>query len=262
MNKRPLIFLGAVIFFSLAGCTASRQTASLPQTGKTQSPVQQTPLSTVLSSIAAPPPGGATVEPTQAPTLTATMVATQPPGTSPAVTPAPGTSPTPPVNPALAARLTNTCDLLSSHDLAKILVTGELEREPVQTNQVDHPLFSAENVPATEVTCVYYEFHNPGKKNQELLQVTYWLDLPGQGASATAWQKAWMDAAQAAQPVSGIGDQAFLSQYGELSFKQGSLYFTLQVVDTSRTAQQNDQITHQVANDMLNNLATMQIPGP
>jgi len=167
----------------------------------------------------------------------------------------------PVISPSLSARLTNTCDLLNSNDLAKILVTGELEREPVQTNPVDHPVFSTENVPATEVTCVFYEFHSPGKKDQELLQVTYWLDLPGQGASATAWQKAWTDAIQTGQPVSGIGDQAFRSQNGELSFKQGSLYFTLQVVDTSRTAQQNDQITRQVASDMLNNLATMEKAG-
>ena len=258
MNGKSLIFFCTAILFSLAGCTATRQPASLPQTGGTQTAAQQTPVGTILSPTAALPSAEVTAKPVQATTPVVTMMPTQSPGTSPAATlPAQAVSPTPVITPSLAARLTNTCDLLSSNDLAKILVTGELEREPVQANPVDHPVFSTENVPATEVTCVYYEFHNPGKKNQELLQVTYWLDLPGQGASATAWQKAWTDAAQAAQPISGIGDQAFLSQNGELSFKQGSLYFTLQVVDTSRTAEQNADITRQLANDMLQNLALM-----
>jgi hypothetical protein len=236
MNRKYLIFFGALILISLAGCTAGSSSAALPQTGGTR-PSQATPLGTSV----------ATNGPTRPATTAPATAAPQPSPTMPGATTQPSEPPvTSGLSPDLTARLTNTCGLLNSNDLASILVTGELETE---------------NVPATEVNCVYYEFHNPGKKDQELLQVTYWLDLPGQGVSGAAWRKVWTDATQKGQQVSGIGDQAFVSSDGELSFKQGSLYFTLEIVDTSRSAQQNVQISHRLAADMLKNLASMQNSG-
>jgi hypothetical protein len=191
-------------------------------------------------------------------------------------------SPTPgvAVNPALVNQLSNNCNLVNSQDLASIFGTGELEREPVKDATVDHPAFSTENVPANEVTCVMYEFHNPGKTTEELLQVTYWVDTPGQGAPGanalahtartgalahtartSAWQRAWADAAQSGQAVSGIGDQAFFSQTGQLVFRQGGLYFTLELVDTSQTASWIEQVSRQVAKDMLQHLASLTAAG-
>ncbi len=256
MKNKSLLILCTTALFLLAGCSSNRQTSSLPLTGVTQAPTKQ------ASKATAPPAGTQVTIPTEQITQTAVTAVPSQPASS--ATPIAGSASTTPSFPAstmsgaLKNRLTNTCDLLNSNDLAKILVTGELEAEPVKTNPVDHPVFSNVQVPATEVTCIFYEFHNPGKKDQELLQVTYWVDLPGQGATSAAWQKAWSDAAQAGQPVRGIGEQAFQNKDGELSFSQDGLYFTLQIVDTSRTAQQNQQITDQVASDMLNNLASMQ----
>lgn len=259
MKTRSLLMICSSALFILAGCSSNRQTSSLPLTSGTQAPTPQ------ATQAASPPAATPVTLPTDQTTQPATTVtASQPASSATPMAGAASTTPSPPTttsNRALKNRLTNTCDLLNSNDLAKILVTGELEREPVQTNPVNHPVFSSEQVPATEVNCVFYEFHNPGKKDQELLQVTYWVDLPGQGTNSAAWQKAWTDAAQAGQPVSGVGEQAFLSKDGEMSFSQDGLYFTLQIVDTSRTAQQNQQIGRQIAADMLANLALMQKSG-
>jgi hypothetical protein len=262
MNKKFLVFISAVLFLSLAGCSASKPSSQLPATGGTQFATQQPQAGTAAATSAPTQPP--TAAPTQPPTSAPTAQATQPAASTPQVTGSPsGTSSSsaPLITPALAARLSNTCDLLNSHDLAKILVTGELVKEPVQTTPLDHPIFSTAKIPVTEVNCVYYEFHNPGKKDQELLQVTYWLDLPGQGVSSAAWQKLWTEAAKAGQPVSGIGAGAFTSNNDELTFEQDKLYFTLQIVDTSRTKAQNAQIQQQIAQDMLTNLASIQNSG-
>lgn len=266
MNRNFLVFVGAIFFLSLAGCTAGNSSAQLPITGGTQTPIQQSPVGTaaVTAAPTQPPTSAPTAMATQSQTTAPTAMATQGSAATPQATSSPSATsgaPAPTINQALATRLTNTCGLLNSNDLAKILTTGELVKEPVQASPVNHPIFSSANVSATEVNCVYYEFHNPGKKDQELLQVTYWLDLPGQGVSSAAWQKAWTDAAQAGQPVSGIGAGAFTNSSGELVFEQDNLYFTLQIVDTSRTTAQNAQIQQQVASDMLNNLASMQKSG-
>jgi len=249
MNKKILVFVSAVFFLLLAGCSGSTPSGQLPGTGGTQSPTQQSQAGTTA----------ATTAPNQAPAA----APTQPAASTPEATTSPSTSgaPAPNINPVLATRLSNTCDLLNSNDLAKILVTGELVKEPVQTTPVEHPIFSTANVPVTEVNCVYYEYHNPGKKDQELLQVTYWLDMPGQGVADSAWQNVWSEAVKNGQPLSEIGTDAFTGSNGELTFKQDNFYFTLQIVDTSRTTAQNAQIQQQIAKDMLNNLALMQKSG-
>jgi predicted small lipoprotein YifL len=221
-----------------------------------------TVLTASLAACAGKPP--AQIPGTQAATNTAqpATTATEPSLVAPdasATRPAPGStsSSLPPVDPAVAAQLTNTCGLLNSQDLATILVTGELVKEPVQVSQVGHPIFTTQPAPADEVTCVFYEFHNPGKSTQELLQVTYWVDMPGQEASAAAWGLAWSQAAQAGQAVTGAGDQAFFDSNGRLTFRQGDLYFTVEIVDTSRTPEQRSQIAKQVAADMLQHLAAL-----
>lgn len=262
MNKKILIFMSAIFFLSLASCSGSSPSAQLPGTGGTPSLTQQSQAGTTAATTA--PTQALTAMPTQPGTAAPTAMATQPAASTPKATASPSASsgaPAPNINPALATRLSNTCDLLNSNDLAKILVTGELVKEPVQTTPVDHPIFSTANVPVTEVNCMYYEFHKPGKKDQELLQVTYWLDIPGQGVSNTAWQNTWGEAAKSGQPLSGIGTGAFTNSNGELTFKQDNFYFTLQIVDTSRTSAQNAQIQQQIAKDMLNNLASMQKSG-
>ena len=217
--------------FSLAGCVGGVKTGQVPETEGIPAPSQQ-------------PAAGTAARP---------AVTAQPATGTPV--------PIPVVNPALAARLSNTCDLLNSADLASILSTGELQREPVKTSPVKHPVFSTQNVPATEITCLFYEFHNPGKKNEELLQVTYWVDLPGQVAWLAPWQQIWKGAAKSGKNVAGIGDQAFVSSNSRLTFKKSSLYFTLEVVDTSRSADQRMQIARQLAGDMLKRLAAMQASG-
>jgi hypothetical protein len=161
------------------------------------------------------------------------------------------------VDPTLANQLTNSCILLNSHDLARILATNELARDPVTVKAFDHPIFSEQPVSVNEVSCRFYEFHNPRKAGEELLQVTYWVDIPGQGVSSEAWRQSWLQAAASGQMVSGIGEQAFQGENGRLTFEQGNLYFTVEIVDPSRSAAQNEQISRLVAVDMIQRLTNL-----
>ncbi|MEJ2555173.1 MAG: hypothetical protein P8186_02855 [Anaerolineae bacterium] len=126
-------------------------------------------------------------------------------------------------------------------------------------SQVNHLVFSKATISATESSCVYYVFHEPGSKDMELLQVTYWVDRPDQ-AAPSAWAQVWVDArATAAQAVSGIGDGAFYHD-GRLTFKKGSLYVTIEIVDTnlntdtSAGAHQQIEMEKRIALDTLSRL--------
>jgi hypothetical protein len=170
-------------------------------------------------------------------------------------TPVPSPSPKSTQN----AELTNNCDLLDSRELASFFSSAEVVLPTPQVNQVERPVFSTESAPATEVSCVFYVFHNPGSKDMVLLQVSYWLDLPDQ-ATPRVWSQVWTDASsQSAQAVSGIGEAAFY-QDGRLSFKEGKLYVTVEAIgtqvstETPAGVQQQLDIEKKVALDMLNRL--------
>jgi hypothetical protein len=156
-------------------------------------------------------------------------------------------------------RLMNSCDLLNSRDVASLFSSAEVEGPRHRVSQVNHLVFSKATISATESSCVYYVFHEPGSKDMELLQVTYWVDIPDQ-AAPSAWAQVWVDArAKAAQAVSGIGDGAFYHD-GRLTFKKGSLYVTIEIVDTnlntdtSAGANQQIEMEKRIALDTLSRL--------
>jgi hypothetical protein len=156
-------------------------------------------------------------------------------------------------------RLMNSCDLLNSRDVASLFSSAEVEGPKHQVSQVNHLVFSTATISATESSCVYYVFHEPGSKDMELLQVTYWVDIPGQ-ATPSVWAQVWVDAgSKAAQAVSGIGDGAFYND-GRLTFKKGSLYVTIEIVgtnlntDTSAGVNQQIKMEKQIALDALSRL--------
>ncbi len=195
-------------------------------------------------------------------------------GVSPAVnvagrTPAPAQTPTPQAGmtptastatPSLSstgapdARLTSNCLLLDSRDIASLFSSAEVMKPVYQLSQVNHVIFSAENISATESSCINYAFHQPGSKDGEMLQVTYWVDVPDR-ATASAWARIWTDArSKAAQAVPGIGEDAFYD-HGRLTFKEGNAYVTLEAVgsklnaDTQAGAAQQIAIEKQLALD-------------
>src|SRR5512133_1200370 len=156
-----------------AGCYPASQTPTSP--GETVPP----------ESAAAVPqtaqPGSATVAPAYAtPTIqpsTAGATAEARPPTVPAATsggaaPAPGAG--------LVRRLTNSCDLIDSHDLATLMMTAEIQRGPHTVGQVDRLIFGGSGISATESSCIFFAYHKPGSNTGEMLQVQYWVDMPGQ----------------------------------------------------------------------------------
>ncbi len=157
--------------------------------------------------------------------------------------------------------ITSTCSLLNSYDLASLYTTHtEVIRPTPQVSQVNHSVFSTQNVSADEISCVYYVFHLPGSATGQVLQVSYWVDTPDQ-ATPAAWAQVWTDASsRAAQSVSGIGQGAFYAD-GRLTFKKGDYYMTIEVVGTSDTlntstpagADEQLKIEKQVALDALKN---------
>ncbi len=157
--------------------------------------------------------------------------------------------------------LTSTCDLLNSRDVSLLFSSAEHEGPVHSASQVDHPIFSTQAVSATEVSCVFYVFYPPGYSHQQVLQVTYWLDVPSR-AAPDAWAQVWTNAkSKAAQAVSGVGNDAFYSG-GRLTFKQGDVYVTIEIIGTSLNpdvkagVSQQMQWEKQIALDVLGNLNT------
>jgi hypothetical protein len=135
-------------------------------------------------------------------------------------------APTP--GPTLAVWL-NSCTLLSSRDAASFLTTAEVEGPDHQIAAVNHTIFSTQPISATESSCIYYVFYHPGRADQKLLQITYWLDVRGQ-TTVAAWDRLWTEAQSGAkQTISGIGDEAFYNE-DQLSFNKGSVYVTIGIV--------------------------------
>jgi hypothetical protein len=189
-----------------------------------------------------------TPTPVATPTPEITLAPTEPP-------PLPLASP----NSTVVHQLSNNCDLLGSRELASFFSSAEVVLPTPQVTQVKHVVFSAERVPAREISCIYYVFYHPGKKDQVLLQVTYWVDLPD-GTTTSAWPQVWGDAAsKATQSVSGLGDQAFYMN-GRLSFKKGSIYVTVETIETQPgpqatvTANQRLDMEKRIALDALKRL--------
>jgi hypothetical protein len=156
-------------------------------------------------------------------------------------------------------RATNTCDLLTSRDLASFFSSAEVEGPTHQVGPVSQIIFSTQSISATQSACVYYVFHQPGSRDMVMLQVTYWVDVPAQVPGA-AWAQIWTDASSgAAQTLSGIGDGAFYND-GRLTFKKDNLYLTVEVVgtalDTNTSVGQQQQLDmeKQVALDALSRL--------
>jgi hypothetical protein len=189
---------------------------------------------------------------TSTPTLSA--VATQQAGAGEAAkTPSP--APAEATNPLLLDR----CNLLDSRDLASLFSSAEVVLPQPKTSQVDHVIFSSEKTPASETSCTYYVFHRPGKADSEMLQVTYWIDIPDQ-AIESGWTQVWTDAhSKGSQPVSGLESGAFFEN-GRLTFKKGSTYVTVEAISTylntgtNTGAEQQIQIEKQIAQDALNRL--------
>jgi hypothetical protein len=206
--------------FAAAGCSGARGTSSL--------------------GLLTP-----TSEPTQAARIT-------PSSFEPITTPVPGST---------DSLITSRCSLLDSYNLASLYTTHtEVILPTPQVSQVNHAIFSTQSISADEISCVYYVFHLPGSVNEQVLQVSYWVDTPAR-ATPTAWAQVWTDASSSAsQAISGIGQGAFY-EAGKLTFKKGDFYVTIEVVGTSDTlntstpAGLTDQlkIEKQVALDALKN---------
>jgi hypothetical protein len=157
--------------------------------------------------------------------------------------------------------LTMSCSLLNSQDLANFFTSHtEVMLPEIQINQVEHPIFSVQNAPGTETSCVFYAFHLPGSSAEIMLQVNYWVDVPSQSASRKAWAQEWTQAkSEAGQPTLGIGDDAFFKD-GRLTFEKGDLYVTIEATETDLDlktplgVEKQAAIEKQIALDMLNRL--------
>ena len=157
----------------------------------------------------------------------------------------PTLAPSPPSEGATNYRLTNNCSLLNSRDIASFYSSAEVMAPVHKVSQVNHVVFSTESISATESSCIDYAFHKPGSKDMELLQVTYWVDIPGQ-ATSSAWAKVWTDARlKATQAVPNIGEDAFYHN-GRLTFKEGDVYVTLEAVGTNLNTDTQAGVTQQI----------------
>jgi hypothetical protein len=142
-------------------------------------------------------------------------------------------------------RTGNSCTLINSNDLAHLFPPhNEIVREPPKTGPVGHPPFSEAEATGTETDCLFYDFHQPGKINGWMLQVTYLVDVPDP-SELQAWSQAWADAkAQSEQPISGLGGEAFASG-ANLFIKLGDIYISFESADTQvdeKTAAGADQL--------------------
>ena len=128
--------------------------------------------------------------------------------------------------------IANSCRLINSNDLAHLFPPhNEIVRDPPTTGPVSHPPFSDAAVAGTETNCTFYDFHQPGQLAGWMYQVTYLIDVPDSGASQT-WNQAWEVAkAKSAQPVSGLGDEAFVIG-ANLYIKVGDAYISFESTDT------------------------------
>jgi len=163
-------------------------------------------------------PPSTPIQPTAAPALTPTII------------------PTPTSSGASAENaligIANSCMLINSNDLAHLFPPhNEIVRDPPVTGRVHHPPFSDAAAAGTETSCTFYDFHQPGQLDGWMYQVTYRVAVPDP-AAAPAWSQAWQAAkATSAQPVSGLGDEAFASG-ANLFIKLGNIYISFESTGT------------------------------
>ncbi len=206
----------------------------------------------LLSACATPPP--ATLAPTSAPAATSTPAAATSAPTSAASAPlADATAqPTAQVTPecmtdwfrpgcvvgAQASSITaQDCALVTRHDMAGFF-SGETSQPVQKVDTVNHLIFTQDQTPGLESSCLYYTYNVSAKKTGHSYQITYWVDRPGQ-ATQQQWTNLWATTrAAAVQPVSGLGDDGFFNG-GILTFKKGDLYISVQVLRMDA----NDQVT-------------------
>ncbi len=134
------------------------------------------------------------------------------------------------------------CELVTRHDIAGFF-SGETSQPVQQVKTVDHPVFSTDTVPVIESSCLLYTYNVSALKSGHSYQTTYWVDRPARN-EPDQWAKLWSDAeSQGAQPVSGIGDEAFIKG-SILTFKKGDLYVSVQVLrmDANEEASASDQL--------------------
>jgi hypothetical protein len=230
MRKFLTFIIWILLLSALAGCGAA---ASIPvtTTNLTSNATGPGP------ATASPTAGDLSIPPISLPAPDNAAGGTVPAGTAPAGTALADSATTSTPDPYLA--LTNSCGLLNSHDLASLLQTAEVTHTPPQVRSVKQPIFSLDSASARELSCVFYAFHQPGKKTGFMLQVNYWVDLPDSTGRARL-SKAWADTQiQAAQPVYGIGD-AGIWRNGRLTFKQGEVYVTVETIRTDQDAHTPD----------------------
>ncbi len=166
-----------------------------------------------------PGTGGQALSPTAAPAQ-ATLTAT--PESAATNTPAA----TLPMD-ATQTALIQYCTLLNGQDVASFFTRAEVQLPVHKDYPVDHPVFSSAPAPGRESSCIFYGFQNPDKKGMSLLQITYWIDLPNPGSTAS-WDQAWNQLkSSGGTQVTGIGDGAYLKN-SRRTLKKGNLYITVE----------------------------------
>ncbi len=136
------------------------------------------------------------------------------------------------------------CALVTAGDVASIF-SAETNQPMFGSGPVDRAAFSGVPITANESYCTFLAFHQSASAKGSYNQITYWVDTP-EVASQRQWAQAWATAkTQAAQPISGVGDDAFYD-HGRLTFKKNGTYVTIEVIstriDTSTPEGVNQQI--------------------
>jgi hypothetical protein len=191
----------------------------------------------------------------------AAVTPTQPTSTAipPAMTSPPVASPAP-TTPAPPASITD-CALLNTYDMASLFTQDRTETQlpKPQSGQVSHPIFSTDNAPGREITCMLYSFINPDVKDMRLLQINYWIDIPDP-SKRSLWTQAWSQLKSGGgKEIPGLGQAAYFAN-GRLTLQQGEFYITIEAIGPAMNAVANAggdpqlNVELLVAQDMLKKL--------
>ena len=235
---------GSRFFISVFLCAAFLSGCSALKVSSQGSQISHAKLATATSQVSVPNTGSTSSPPSDS---------------GAAVTSTPSLPKASPPTLGNTLKMANSCDLINSYDLASLFPAhNEIIRDAPKTGPVSHPPFSQVAAAGTQETCVFYDFHQPGKVSGWMLQVTYLVDTPDPSAQQ-AWAQAWSANAKSGQPVSDLGVEAFASG-ANLFIKKGNTYLTFESVDTHlnlKTAAGMQQVlayNEQLAKDGLPNL--------
>jgi hypothetical protein len=162
---------------------------------------------------------------------------------------------------ATQSTLIGHCALLNSYDIASLFTQARTEsmHPKQQDNHVSHPIFSTVQAPGEENSCIIYSFINPDVKNMQLLQITYWVDIPDPSASSS-WTQAWTQLkSEGGKDVPVTGNATYFYN-NRLTLQQRNIYITIEVtgqaVNAIPTTGSNPQLSVEklVAQDILKNL--------